>query len=91
MKGFGGGLDVIWQDERLGSNGARTRIAPDPLVLRAFTRVDAALFYRLNEKVDFSLNFENLFDALVFVNASVGSSIEIAAPRNVTFRMGYRF
>lgn len=91
LKGFGGGLGVIWQDERLGSNGARTRIAPDPLVLPAFTRVDAALFYRLNKNIDFSVNFQNLFDALVFVNASVGSSIEIAAPRNVAFRMGYQF
>lgn len=91
LKGFGAGLGLIWQDERLGSNGARTRSAPDPLILPAFTRVDAALFYRLNKNIDFSLNFENLFDELIFVNASVGSSIEIAAPRNVSFRIGYRF
>lgn len=91
LRGFGGGLGLIWQDERLGSNGARTRVAPDPLVLSAFTRVDAALFYRLNERINFSLNFENLLDELIFVNASVGSAIEIAAPRTVTFRTSYRF
>ena len=91
LKGFGAGLGVIRQGSRLGSNGARTRSAPDPLVLPAFTRVDASLFYRLDEHTDFSLSLENLFDELIFVNAAVGSSIEVAAPRNVTFRMGYRF
>jgi len=84
-------LGLVWQDERLGSNGARTRIAPDPLLLPAFTRVDTALFYRLNEQIEFSFNVENLFDKLIFVNSSVGSAIEIAAPRTVTFRTSYRF
>lgn len=91
LKGFGAGFGLVWQDERLGSNGARTFAAPDPLMLPAFTKVDAALFYRLNEHIDFAVNFENLLDEVIFVNASVGSSIEIAAPRTVTFRMGYRF
>lgn len=91
LRGFGAGLGLIWQAERLGSNGARTRNAPDPLVLPAFTRVDGALYYRLNEKIDFSMNIENVFDRLIFVNASVGSNIEIAAPRTFTFRTGYRF
>jgi iron complex outermembrane recepter protein len=91
LKGFGAGLGVVRQGARLGGNGARTRNAPDPLVLPAYTRVDASLFYRLDEHTDFSLSLENLFDELIFVNAAVGSSVEVAAPRNLTFRMGYRF
>jgi outer membrane receptor protein involved in Fe transport len=65
--------------------------APDPLLLPAFTRVDAAVSYRLNEHWDWALNVENLLDKKIFVNASVGSAIEIAAPRTATLRVGYRF
>lgn len=91
LKGFGAGLGFIYQGKRLGSNGARTPSAPDPLVLPSFYRVDAGLFYRLNKHWDFSMNVENLFDNLIFVNASVGSNIEVAAPRSFTFKTGYRF
>lgn len=91
LKGFGAGFGLNRQGKRLGSNGARTFAAPDPLVLPAFTRVDTALFYRLNKFVDFAVNVENLFDEVIFVNASVGSSIEIAAPRTMTFRTTFNF
>ena len=90
LRGLGAGFGLIWQDERLGGNGARTPSAPDPLVLPAFTRVDAALFYRLNERVDLSLNMENLLDETIFVSGTVGSSLEVAAPRTIAFRVGYR-
>jgi hypothetical protein len=32
-----------------------------------------------------------VLDELIFVNASVGSSIEVAAPRTLSLRVGYRF
>jgi iron complex outermembrane recepter protein len=89
--GLGGSISLLWQDERLGSNGARTPSAPDPLMLPAFTRVDAAVSYRFNQHWDWALNFDNLLDNKIFVNASVGSAIEIAAPRTGTMRIGYRF
>lgn len=91
LAGLGGSLSLLWQDERLGSNGARTPSAPDPLMLPAFTRVDAAVSYRFNEHWDWALNFDNLLDKKIFVNASVGAAIEIAAPRTATMRVGYRF
>lgn len=91
LKGFGAGFGLFWQGRRLGSNGARTFAAPDPLVLPAYMRADAALFYRLNKYVNFAYNVENLFDELIFVNASVGSSIEVAAPRTMTFRTSFNF
>jgi iron complex outermembrane receptor protein len=91
LKGFGAGVGMNWQGKRLGGNGARTFAAPDPLVLPAFTRVDAALFYRLNKFVNFAMNVENLFDEVIFVNATVGSSIEIAAPRMTTIRTTFNF
>ncbi|HEX8246862.1 MAG TPA: TonB-dependent receptor [Pyrinomonadaceae bacterium] len=91
LKGFGAGLGLFWQGKRLGSNGAQTFAAPDPLVLPSYTRVDSALFYRLNKHVNFAFNVENMFDELIYVNASVGSSIEIAAPRTMTFRTTFNF
>jgi len=91
LAGLGASLGVVWQAERLGSNGARTFAAPDPLVLPAFTRVDAGLFYRFGDRTSVALNVENLLDELIFVNASVGSSMEVAAPRALSLRVGYRF
>jgi len=90
LRGLGAALGLIWQAERLGGNGARTPAAPDPLVLPAFTRVDAALFYRVNQRMDLSLNLENLLDETIFVSGTVGSSLEVAAPRTIAFRVGYR-
>jgi iron complex outermembrane receptor protein len=91
LNGLGGSLGVSWQAERLGSNGARTLSAPDPLVLPAFSRVDAALFYRIGARTTIGLNVENVLDELIFVNATVGSSMEVAAPRTLSLRLGYRF
>jgi outer membrane receptor for ferric coprogen and ferric-rhodotorulic acid len=54
-------------------------------------RVDSAVFYRLNKLVSFGLNVENVFDQLIFVNGSVGSSLEIAAPRTMTLRTTFNF
>jgi iron complex outermembrane receptor protein len=91
LRGLGTTVGLSWQAERLGSNGARTPAAPDPLVLPAFGRLDAGLVYRVGERTTIGLNVENLLDELIFVNASVGSAIEVAAPRTLSLRVGYRF
>jgi len=91
LAGLGAGVALLWQDQRLGSNGARTLAAPDPLMLPAYARVDASLSYRLNRHLDWALNVENLTDRRIFINATTGSSIEIAPPRTATIRMSYRF
>lgn len=91
LRGFGAGFGVSWQGKRIGSNGAMTFGNPDPVVLPSFTKVDTALFYRLNRHVNFALNIDNLFDELIFVNGSVASNLEIAAPRTMTFRTSFSF
>lgn len=91
LAGFGAGLNLLWQDKRLGSNGARTFAAPDPLILPPYLRVDAAVFYRLNRHWDWALNLENLMDRRIFLNATTGASMEMAPPRAVALRMSYRF
>jgi iron complex outermembrane recepter protein len=91
LRGLGASVSLQWLDQRLGSNGARTFAAPDPLMLPAYTRVDASLSYRVNSHWDWALNVDNAFDAIIFVNASVGSAMEMAPPRGATMRLGYRF
>lgn len=91
LKGFGAGFGLVYQGDRIGSNGAQTFAAPDPLILPSFVRVDTAAFYRLNRYVNFAFNVENLFDEVIYVNASVGSNIEIAAPRSMTLRTTFNF
>lgn len=91
LAGLGASFGILWQDQRLGSNGARTFAAPDPLMLPAYTRLDASLFYRFNRHTDLALNLENLTDRRIFVNATTGSAIEMAAPRTATVRLSYRF
>ena len=91
LAGFGAGLGLVWQGKRLGGNGARTYAAPDQLVLPGFARVDSAFFYKVNRRLEFALNVENVLDEQIFVNASVASAIEIAAPRTATFRTTFFF
>lgn len=88
LKGLGLSLGLVRQTERL--SAGRTSAAPDPLVLPAFTRVDAGLFYRVNDNIDFGLNVENLLNERIFVGGSTGTNIEVAAPRRATLRVGYR-
>lgn len=87
---LGLGAGVVYQGARLGGNGARTPSAPDPLELPAFARVDLTATWRFSRRVDATLHVENAFDALVFVNATVGSSIEIASPRALMLRVSAR-
>jgi outer membrane receptor protein involved in Fe transport len=91
LAGFGASFALLWQDQRLGSNGARTPAAPDPLMLPAYLRADAAVTYRLNRHLDWALNLDNLTDRRIFLNATTGASIEMAPPRAATLRMSYRF
>lgn len=91
LAGFGASFALLWQDDRLGSNGARTFAAPDPLMLPAYSRADASVFYRFNRHTDLAFNIENLTDRRIFVNATTGSSIEMAPPRTATMRLSYRF
>lgn len=91
LTGLGWSLGLLWQDQRTGGNGAATPSAPDPLLFPAYSRWDGSLSYRFEKHWDFALNFENLLDKVILVNGTTGSSIERAAPRTLTLRIGYSF
>ncbi|MCS7089296.1 MAG: TonB-dependent receptor [Limisphaera sp.] len=91
LKGIGIAGGCIWQGERMAGNAARTMTSPDPLMLPAFWRVDAALFYRINEHLDLALHVQNLFDETIFVDGTTGANLQMAAPRTLTLRASYKF
>lgn len=91
LGGWRAAIILLHQGERLGSNGARTVSAPDPLLLPAFTRLDASLAYRINRHWEWALYAENLTDRRIFINAATGASMEMMPPRSFTTRLSYRF
>lgn len=88
LRGLGASLGVVWQDARW--SAARTSAAPDPLLLPAYTRVDAGLYYRV-ARWDISAHCENLLDRDYWVGGTTGAGLEPGAPRAVSLRVGYRF
>jgi iron complex outermembrane receptor protein len=91
LRDLGASLGVVWQDDRLGGNAARTALSPDPLILPSFYRVDAGLYYRINQNMDVALNIQNLLDETIFVDGTTGANLQVAAPRTFTLRVGYQF
>jgi catecholate siderophore receptor len=59
--------------------------------LPGYTRVDAALYYKLPMGIEAQLNAENLFGAHYFPTANADNNIMPGAPRTVRATLGYRF
>ncbi|HVM23752.1 MAG TPA: TonB-dependent siderophore receptor [Sphingomicrobium sp.] len=61
------------------------------VVLPGYTRLDAALFYKLPHGIQAQVNFENLLGADYFPTAHNDNNIASGAPRTVKASLGYRF
>lgn len=59
------------------------------VVLPGFTRVDAAVFFKLSDHTKMQLNVENLFDREYFASAHSNNNIMPGSPR--AFRVGLNF
>ena len=75
---LGLGLGVVHQSSQF----AATRTGPTTTRLPGFTRVDAALFYTVSEKLELQLNVENLLDESYFSDAHNNNNITPGAPLN---------
>ena len=84
---LGIGLGVIHQ----ASQFAAIRTSPSTTRLPAFTRVDAAVFYEVNDTVQLQLNIENLFDTTYFPDAHNNANISTGAPLNARLTLSTRF
>jgi catecholate siderophore receptor len=78
---FGAGLGVITQSEVFTS-------ISNAVTLPALTRVDAALFFRLNEHLEAQVNVENLFDRRYYATAHNDNNITPGSP--IAVRLGLR-
>jgi catecholate siderophore receptor len=84
---FGAGIGIIHQSSQF----AAIRTLPTITRLPSLTRVDAAVFYDLNEKVKLQLNVENLFDTEYFSDAHNNNNISTGAPINARLSVAVKF
>ena len=81
---FGLGAGLTYQDESFADNG-------NNVTLPSFTRVDAAVYYDVNEDMSLQVNIENLFDTEYFSNSHTANNISVGAPLNAKFTVSGRF
>lgn len=60
-------------------------------ILPAFTRLDAALYWRLTDRLEAQVNIENLTNALYFPTAHTDDNITTGAPVNARFTLRAKF
>jgi catecholate siderophore receptor len=81
---FGLGVGVL-------SRGDRFVATDNTVVLPAFTRVDGALFYSLNEHLRAHVNVENVFDERYYWAAHNNNNIVPGSPRAIRVSLRTRF
>lgn len=84
---FGAGLGLTHQ----ASQFAAIRTAPNTTLLPAYTRVDAALFFDVSERLALQLNVENLLDEAYFADAHNNNNITPGAPLNARLTARVKF
>ncbi len=81
---IGLGLGLTHQDESFINNG-------NTAVLPAYTRIDAAAYFDVNENFRLQVNIENLTDTLYFPNSHATHQASVGAPLNARFAITGRF
>ena len=61
------------------------------VLVKSYTRYDAAVFYDVNEYIGLQLNIENIFDKEYFVSAHNNDNITPGSPRAAYLSMNFRF
>lgn len=81
---WGVGLGAVYRDEVFASTSNR-------VVLDAYTRVDAAVYWTPSERVQVQANIENLLDTEYFANAHVDNNLMPGSPRSVYLALNVKF
>lgn len=71
--------------------GALFASTSNQVVLKSYTRYDAAVFFNFNQYVELQLNIENLFDKQYFASAHNDNNITPGAPRAAYLSMTFKF
>ena len=93
---FGAGIGVIRQSSQWAAlHNPVAALAGVPFSLSTrlpgFTRVDAALYFKVSESVQLQLNVENLLDENYFSDAHNNNNISTGAPINARFTARVKF
>jgi catecholate siderophore receptor len=80
---FGLGLGVTHQGRSFAS-------ISNTVTLPAYTRVDAAAFFKLTDRIDAQVNIENLFNTGYFPTAQTDNNISTGGPRSARFTLRAR-
>lgn len=83
-KRIGLGLGVTHQSASFAS-------ISNAVTLPAFTRVDAAVYYDLNERISLQVNVENLLDTRYYPSAHTDNNITTGEPLNARFTIKAKF
>ena len=86
-RSVGAGLGVVHQSSQF----AAIRTAANTTRLPAFTRVDAALFLTVSDRIELQVNVENLLDKAYFSDAHNNNNISPGAPINARFTARVKF
>lgn len=86
-KSFGLGVGVIHQS----SQYAALRTSPTTTKVPAYTRADAAIYFKATDKIDLQVNIENLLDEDYFVDSYNNNNITPGAPINARFTARVKF
>ncbi|CAN5687134.1 TonB-dependent siderophore receptor [soil metagenome] len=81
---WGAGLGVVYR-------GAIFASTDNTVELPGFTRLDAALYYTINRKLNVQINVENLFDKNYYASANSNNNITPGSPRGVRIGLHAKF
>ena len=81
---IGVGLGLTYQDESF-INNSNTAVLP------SYTRVDAAAYYEVSNRLSLQLNVENLTDELYFPNSHSTHQATVGAPLNARLTVDWRY
>jgi catecholate siderophore receptor len=84
LPSLGAGLGVIHQ-------GKRYAATDNVVVMPSYTRVDAAIYYTINDQFSAQLNVENLFDERYFLYANSNTNITPGSPTAFKIGLNARF
>ena len=81
---WGVGLGAVYRDRSFAS-------ISNEVTLKSYTRYDAAVFYRISDRLEAQLNLENVFDKTYYPSAHSDSNITPGAPRAAYLSVAMKF
>lgn len=85
--GLGFGLGAVYVGKQWGGDPTTAKY----YLMPAWTRVDAAMYYKIGRRYDIALNVRNLLDRRYIMSAVSANELEAGEQRTITLSFGARF